>query len=564
MALSIHNYPRYGSLEPIPEEEEQIEGQIEVVLTTSNSTRISYENNKKSQESASLRILSSRRLGSIYKLVAFLAIVGYVIYSSHGKDDRYEDGGGLLRNNIPIISNYNPDAYYFHGQQLDHFDPENQITWSHRFFLSDTYFQGPGHPILVIVGGATDNVLYPFVMHGLAKEFDALVLQTEHRFYGASQPVGEGPTNEDLKNYLSPEQAMADVVDIIQYVQGKVGCAMDQSSPDYCPIITIGASHYLGFLSVLMRLYHPDIVDIGYASSAPLLDSDFDDAYLEKVSQVADQAMAGCSEATHDTLQEVQDWVMHGAQSGSLNKIARYLGLCSNSIPSDITSREILSEELAMIVEASYAQSNQNFYPPSNSSDLVKTCQIFSQNEATTAPERYASFLKLMRTNRECFDANSVLANGRQSALVDVDWYGGNYEGRRIWEFQMCQDWMIPAGYNSVFYSTNAWNSILWIQHCETQFEVTPTPRLKNMWSELRNNKAFYKRLLFTNGMNDGWSVTSNLLNATDEGVVALNFPNGAHHSELQTEWPLPYDTDDVAEGFEQVKSILKEWILQV
>eukprot|EP00547_Thalassionema_nitzschioides_P016045 CAMPEP_0194232832 /NCGR_PEP_ID=MMETSP0158-20130606/1045_1 /TAXON_ID=33649 /ORGANISM="Thalassionema nitzschioides, Strain L26-B" /LENGTH=578 /DNA_ID=CAMNT_0038965647 /DNA_START=8 /DNA_END=1744 /DNA_ORIENTATION=+ len=573
MSLSIMygNHPHYGSLEPIPEEEEQTKQQVDVVLSSSSPTKASsYKNVKSLDDSSSVSwsILASRRLCTVFKLVAFVGIAGYFVYNSHGTDDRYKDGGGLIRNNLPIMSKKNPKAYYYHGQSLDHFDSTNEITWSHPFFVSEKYFKGPGHPLLVIVGGAADNILYPFVSEGLAKEFGGMVLQTEHRFYGESQPVGEDPTNEQLNDYLSPEQAMADAVEIIQHVQAKAQCAIDRSSPDYCPVITIGASHYLGFLSALMRLYYPNVVDIAYASSAPLL-MDHEggvntNAYLEKVSKVADKAVPGCSKATHDTLQQLNDWVLNARQSGNLDKIARRLGICPNGIPLDITSREILNEELVMIVAAKYAQSNQNYYPPSENSDLVKTCQIFKQSEATTAHERYATFLKSSReADEQCFNANSVLADGRHTALFDVDWHGE--DGRRIWEFQQCRDWMIPVGSStSMFYQQKAWNSSSWIEHCQEQFGVTPTPRLQNLWNELHANSNFAKKLLFTNGMNDGWSAASKLYNGTDdEGVITLNFPNGAHHSELQSEWPLSYDTADISKGFEQITTILQTWISQ-
>jgi Serine carboxypeptidase S28 len=44
---------------------------------------------------------------------------------------------------------------------------------------------------------------------------------------------------------------------------------LDRTSSNYCPVITFGGS-YPGFLSTMMRFRFPDIVDIGYAASAPL------------------------------------------------------------------------------------------------------------------------------------------------------------------------------------------------------------------------------------------------------------------------------------------------------
>ena len=50
---------------------------------------------------------------------------------------------------------------------------------------------GPGSPILCILGGEgavppSTGIFYPFVTDVLAKRFNALVVQPEHRFYGTS------------------------------------------------------------------------------------------------------------------------------------------------------------------------------------------------------------------------------------------------------------------------------------------------------------------------------------------------------------------------------------------
>ena len=183
---------------------------------------------------------------------------------------------------------------WFHRQLLDQFDPTNNRTWSHPYFVSDAHFAGPGHPILVILGGEgpVTQILYPFVSERLAKAYGAYVLQTEHRFYGNSQPVGLNVSNHQLDLYLSPEQALADWIRLIQHVQVKLGCAVhDRMSTNYCPVITIGGS-YPGFLSAMMRLNYPNVVDIAYASSAPLKlyehDPSFNtDGYYDYVTKVS-------------------------------------------------------------------------------------------------------------------------------------------------------------------------------------------------------------------------------------------------------------------------------------
>jgi hypothetical protein len=164
----------------------------------------------------------------------------------------------------------------WHDQFLDHIeqDTEHSLsikTFKQRFLKKSEYWKGPGYPILVIVGGEgpiDPPMLYQFVHDGLAEEFGAFVLEPEHRFYGESHPVKQ-PTVKDFIKYLTPDQALADAVNLIQYTRDELGCSTDRTSPHYCPVITFGGS-YPGFLSFALRFRYGDYIDAAYASSAPL------------------------------------------------------------------------------------------------------------------------------------------------------------------------------------------------------------------------------------------------------------------------------------------------------
>jgi hypothetical protein len=63
--------------------------------------------------------------------------------------------------------------------------------------------------------------------------------------------------------------------------------------------------------------------------------------------------------------------------------------------------------------------------------------------------------------------------------------------------------------------------------------------------------------------LQDGWSVGAVKTNLSDS-LLALNFPNGAHHSDLSHLGPNPDDTDDIKAGYNSIAHILGKWLDEV
>ena len=66
------------------------------------------------------------------------------------------------------------------------------------------------------------------------------------------------------------------------------GCDPTPGSAGYCPVVTIGGS-YPGWLSAMMRLRYPGVVDMAYSASAPMYfyTQEVDEhAYYELITQV--------------------------------------------------------------------------------------------------------------------------------------------------------------------------------------------------------------------------------------------------------------------------------------
>ncbi|CAN8004407.1 unnamed protein product, partial [Ixodes hexagonus] len=102
-----------------------------------------------------------------------------------------------------------------------------------------------------------------------AKEFKAMLVFAEHRFYGQSLPdevslrrVAHLQTVPYL-DYFSAQQALADHADLIQHIKESVDRA------DKVPVIAFGG-FYGGMLAAYLRFKYPHLVRGALASSAPV------------------------------------------------------------------------------------------------------------------------------------------------------------------------------------------------------------------------------------------------------------------------------------------------------
>lgn len=264
---------------------------------------------------------------------------------------------------------------YYTTSRVDHFSTDLS-TYQQRYYQNDTFFGGPGSPIFVIMGGegAIDpsvGLFYPFVYAVLAPEFRALVIEPEHRYYGTSLPFGAASYDTDKLHLLNPQQALADTADFIVSTQKKYKCTA-RGTPGYCPVITVGGS-YPGFLSAMMRLRYPGVVDIGYAASAPMrfysqmVDTN---SYYKVVTESAKRAVPGCDDAVRGTIALFLGTPVADA-------VAK-LNLCSGQLPPYMRSDEaVFYAEFNMLFMVQFANLNMANYPPTPDTGMARTCQRF-------------------------------------------------------------------------------------------------------------------------------------------------------------------------------------------
>lgn len=482
---------------------------------------------------------------------------------------------GILRVNAGTPA----PSLFFEDQIVDHEDLHDGRRWKQRYYTFDQHFRGPGSPIFVILGGEgaiepETGLMYPFVTNHLAPFFGAFVLEPEHRFYGASQPIypceirkaRETGLPDPREQLLTYEQALLDAMRLISKTRDDLGCSKDRFSAEYCPTITVGGS-YPGFLSAMARIMFPQVIDMAYAASAPMrfyAQQVDQTAYYKHITDVAETAVPGCAAAVRSTLLDVQAAFRRPNNSAQGTDI----GACPGSIPDycDGNAIETFLDEAFMMVGYTFANDNMAFYPPTNQTRLHKACSIFT-DESSSAMEKLKDFLVQSLAdgaNNTCFDMSKQLPLGPNSTISGGDWSGvGTGHSGESWDFQTCTLCVEAIGFdvNASMFPDRRW-SLDWLaEHCQTRFGVTPQPlSLNQRWHIDDISRTGATRILFTNGLNDGWSV-SGIQHNVSASVLALNFPNGAHHSDLSGKGPTDDDTDDIKQGFVQIRSILATWL---
>jgi len=476
-------------------------------------------------------------------------------------------------------------AMFYDDQLVDHFGGNTSTTWSNRYYKSTNYFRGPGHPIFLVVGGegALDRMLYPFVTQHLAPRFGAAVIQIEHRFYGPYQPImGREATVQELLALLTPQQAMADMIQLTKHFKDELGCSQyDRKSEHYCPVVTVGGS-YPGFLSAMFRLAYKDFVDISYASSAPLklYDQSADqNVYYDIVTKAAERESEGCADAVRNALEEASTEIL---QASSIQEAAKSMKLCLDTIPGYITTLKTLKEDLMMAIGFTFADYDMDAYPPGPDTSLYKACKFF-QSESDEALSKVANFFQFLsedpaqeegypglvgEEDKACFDLDVFLPDGENARIATSDWSGsGGGNDGKMWDFQLCTTLIDPIGFGpKSMFPTRRWTYEGLTKYCQDRYgkDVVPQPYalVRNLgFDDLIAKGA--SRILFTNGMQDMWSGGSYLESLSDS-IIALNFENGAHHSDLSHVGPSQYDTEDIRSGFITITNILSKWLDEI
>jgi hypothetical protein len=309
---------------------------------------------------------------------------------------------------------------------------------------------------------------------------------------------------------------------------------------------------------------------MAYAASAPVkfyAQQVPQEAYYDRITVAADRAFPGCARAVRSSLDEVVA-AFYASGSASIPADAERIGVCEGTVPDYCLegSAQTFADEVVMMAGYTFANMNMAFYPPSPEASLGRACQTFLSGNLT-AVEKVASFFvrELGGDNNLCFNMSAQLPSGPKATITSGDWSGvGTGPSGESWDFQTCTLLVETIGFgNASMFPPRTW-SLEWLgQHCRGRFRgAVPDPLgLVNRWGIDDLAAAGATNILFTNGLVDGWSVSGVVSNLSDT-LVAVNFPNGAHHSDLSYyRGPDDDATEDIRRGRDQIQTILADWL---
>lgn len=98
-------------------------------------------------------------------------------------------------------------------------------------------------------------------MWEISREFKALIVFAEHRYYGGSLPYGTESFADKLRlGHLTSQQAIADFVDVIEQLRWRRSALATGSVTRPNPVIAFGGS-YGGMLAAWFRMKYPATVE---------------------------------------------------------------------------------------------------------------------------------------------------------------------------------------------------------------------------------------------------------------------------------------------------------------
>jgi len=438
------------------------------------------------------------------------------------------------------------DVFQWFGQRNDHFSKNDVSTWKQRYIVNQTFWRGNGFPIFVMLGGegpmGEAELAGHFILNEKAEKYGALMVSVEHRFYGESIP-GDGTLSTENLRLLSADQALADFAVFIDFIKKEFKAADSK-------VVTFGGS-YSGSLSAWMRQKYPNLVDISYASSAPVFAKlDFPEYF--KV--VTESLGSTCASRLTQAYRKIES-LMETDPSKVLNDFKA----CSNPVTAldKATFFEALSDSVAGVVQ--YSGDNNGLGRMWN---VSKMCAIIG-----TTGDAYDSYVEFvseyLNSQGETCTDSSYDAEIQELKKTDPTAPGA---AGRSWMYQTC----VEYGYYQTVESPDVPFSKLinldyFLGMCKDVYGIEKTSPAKSVdytnsyygGRDVRSNK-----IVFLNGSVDPWHALGLISDTPKPEEMPVCYIKGtAHCADLYSS--SPNDLESLTDARNKAWNYLDKWLAE-
>jgi len=391
-------------------------------------------------------------------------------------------------------------------------------------------------------------------MASLAKQYGALMLALEHRFYGESYPTAD--MSVQSLRYLSSHQALADLARFISYVRNLSPVALDVKSTPPLRLkaaaarskwVSFGGS-YPGALSGWLKLKYPASLAGAVSSSPPY----FAEYNFEQYAQVVGSALsnpaiggsAACFNAVKDATHALRQLMVKTKPLGADPAIPAALRPCGNT--------SLRSELDLATYEASIFSGFQGTVQYNNELPVVATvavlCAKMTDTSISADPVARLAFVQENVYSLKC--QPSSFEKDMLAPLLNetFDGYGCNLScaSGRQWIWQSCNEFgyfqtttSTGAGLSPFAAFANNTIAVAGKALCEGLFGLSRPPATEETNTFYGGRQLLAENVTIVNGGMDPWHSLS-IVDAADPyyescvDAAGKPIPPGEHPCQFQ------------------------------
>ena len=455
-------------------------------------------------------------------------------------------------------------------QQMDHFGP-SPGTFLQRYFMSDKYYtRGRGGPMFFYLGNEADVTLYvnnTGLIWENAKEFGALVVFAEHRYYGKSQLPLDDENLATINNlrYLSSDQALMDYVTLIQNLK-------QEFEFNYSDAVVGFGGSYGGMLASWGRIKYPHVWDGVIAASAPILPfqgivsnaSFAPDFFAEGLIYDISRKGGVRNDFCETNLRKVfgRERALLDVDDPALMRNKFKICDDDNTSDKDLGTRiaNWINDALSYMAmgnfpyKSSYILNGDGVLPPFP----VRAACDFLQEDLTSADKLedwlvgLASFGGVYYNYSKALQCNMLSAPvNNESSIVDM-----------LWDYQYCSELFMIGGQGPDQYDTywdEAWDGDATARRCRDKYGFWPnryhialTYGSPSDWARTASN------IVWSQGEYDPWR-GGGVVASLSDSLITIQIPEAAHHLDLF--FSHPNDTEAVISARSREVAEIRKWI---